>query len=294
MTNGKKVNTEFSALYRKENLSGGYVKLYRSITKKSWYTKSEHVHLFCHLMLKASHSGFETWFNGTTIQLKPGQLVTGRQKLSEETGIDQHKIDRILKLFESEQQIKQQTSNKSRLISIINWNDYQNGEQQTKQQVSNKCTTSEQQVSTIQERKECLNKEKKVREAHSHSSFSKEEVEAFSSYQSWIATHAAEVGKMKEPLTIKQFSAFQKKYSGPAGQKLFKKALLAMSNWSGLHKKISAYKTLLNWISNERYDEEMIKLRETCLAVSGTGVIKLHPLEEKANMILNHQTNMVI
>lgn len=46
------------------------------------------------------------------------------------------------------QQIEQQTSTKNRLITIINWNEYQQSEQQIEQQVNSNRTTSEQQVNT--------------------------------------------------------------------------------------------------------------------------------------------------
>jgi hypothetical protein len=148
-----------------ENIAYGYVKLYRSITRKAWYKKSEHVHLFCHLLLKASHCGYETWFNGASKILSPGQLVTGRKKLSEETGIDESKVERILIVFENEQQIEQQKTNTSRLITILNWNEYQKNEQQIEQQLNNDCTTGEQQLNTIQEG---IKKGKKVKNAKNY------------------------------------------------------------------------------------------------------------------------------
>lgn len=161
MVNGHKKKGLITNATEAENLSLGYIKLYRSIIKKSWYKKSEHVHLFIHILLKAAHSGFETWYNGYSMTLKPGQLITGRKKLSDETGINESKIERVLKLFENEQQIEQQKSSSSRLISIVNWKSYQQNEQQSEQRVNNKRTTSEQRVNTIQEG---LIKEKKSKE----------------------------------------------------------------------------------------------------------------------------------
>lgn len=137
-----------------QNIATGYIKLFRSIRTKGWYRKSEHVHLFLHLLLTASHSGYETFFSGKTVRIGPGQLVTGRKKLSDETGINESKIERLLKFFEIEQQIEQQKSNTSRLISIVNWASYQKTEQQSEQQSNNDRTTTEQRVNTIQEGKE--------------------------------------------------------------------------------------------------------------------------------------------
>ena len=82
--------------------------------------------------------------------MNPGELITNRNEIAGELQIDRNKVERVLKAFENEQQIEQQTTNKNRLISILNWNKYQLSEQQDEQQVSNKRATSEQQVSNIQ------------------------------------------------------------------------------------------------------------------------------------------------
>ena len=122
----------------------GYAKVYRSLMDKGWYMDSEYVHLWVHLILKANHKGVEILHNGNIVKLNPGQFITGRKKLSAETGIEQSKIERILKLFEKEKQIEQQTNKHNRVISILSWELYQNNEQQ----MNNERTTSEQQVNT--------------------------------------------------------------------------------------------------------------------------------------------------
>jgi hypothetical protein len=129
-------------------MENGWVKINRSLKKKGYYTQSEYVHLWVHLLLSANHEESEFMWNGKILKIKRGQFITGRLKLAKETGINQHKVDRILNLFKSEQQIEQQTTSKYRLITVINYDRYQQYEQQIEQQVSNKCATSEQQVST--------------------------------------------------------------------------------------------------------------------------------------------------
>jgi len=130
-------------------MQNGYVKLYRSLKEKGYYKDSHYVHLWNHLLLSASYVEKEYLFNGTIYHLQPGEFITGRKILSNDTGIQESKIERILKCFENEQQIKQQTFNKYRIISICNWEKYQIIEQQNEQPVNNQRTTSEQQVNTI-------------------------------------------------------------------------------------------------------------------------------------------------
>jgi hypothetical protein len=53
--------------------------------------------------------------------------------------------------MQNEQQIEQQGTTKFRVISILNWHEYQSGEQQIDQQMNNERTASEQQVNTPEE-----------------------------------------------------------------------------------------------------------------------------------------------
>lgn len=122
----------------------GWVKVYRQLKDKAYYKDSEFVHLWLHLLLCANHDSAEFLNGYEIVKLKKGQFITGRKKLSLETGISESKIERILKVFESEQQIEQQTNSRNRLISIVLWDKYQ----QSEQQKNSKRTASEQQVDT--------------------------------------------------------------------------------------------------------------------------------------------------
>ena len=107
-------------------------------------------------LLEATYSEKESLLGGKKIVLKPGQFTTGRKQLSELSGVQESKIERVLNFFTNELQIEQQKTNTNRLISIINWKSYQDIEQQ----MNNKRTTDEQQVNTPKEYKK-VNKEKK-------------------------------------------------------------------------------------------------------------------------------------
>jgi hypothetical protein len=125
----------------------GWIKIYKKLSEKAYYSKdSEKVHVWIHILIKASHQDREEMFAGKAIICQPGQFTTGRKQLSTETGISESKIERILNYFEKiEQQIEQQKSSTNRLITILNWEQYQVSEQQIEQQSNNDRTTSEQQ-----------------------------------------------------------------------------------------------------------------------------------------------------
>ncbi|WP_412260577.1 hypothetical protein [Longicatena caecimuris] len=74
--------------------------------------------------------------------LNPGQLITGRKVISDKLRVTESKVQRVLKCYESERQIEQQTGNKNRLITIKNWN----MSNVVNNRLNVKCTTSEQQM----------------------------------------------------------------------------------------------------------------------------------------------------
>lgn len=265
-----------------ENLLSGWVKIYRSLQNKSWYRKSDFVHLFIHLILNATHSGFETWFNGSRKILKPGQLITGRKKLSAETGINESKIERILKTFEKEQQIEQLTTSGSRLISIINWNIYQVSEQPNEQRMNNDRTTDEQRMNTIQEGSIKKKNEKKDESVETHSQFFKnglgkyttEDQDYYKNFTQWVKKNCPGAANAKKTMTIDDFFTLITIYpnvnkNGP-GTTLIKKAFGLINEWGSVSEiKGTVFSFVKNWIERENTNEELIKLRNACHKLTG-------------------------
>lgn len=141
----------------------GWIKLHRKLLDNPVTMKdTDHLAVWIYLLLNASHNEHPALFKGEKITLKPGQLITGRKSIALALHIDESKVERILKSLKSEQQIEQQTSSKNRLISITNWEFYQQSEQQNEQQVNNKRTTSEQQVNTNKNIKNDKNERKDI------------------------------------------------------------------------------------------------------------------------------------
>lgn len=127
----------------------GWISLHRKMLDNPIVCKdSDHMAVWVYLLLNATHTDRSTLFAGKKITLTSGQLLTGRKSISLKLNIAESKVQRILKTFEIERQIEQQTSNKNRLITIVSWSEYQDAEQQSKQQLNNKRTTTEQQVNT--------------------------------------------------------------------------------------------------------------------------------------------------
>lgn len=125
----------------------GWIKLYRKIMENPIVTKdADHLAIWVYLLLNATHDTYPALFKGERILLEPGQLLTGRKTIASRLSISESKVSRVLEAFKNEHQIEQQTSNKNRLISIVNWDFYQGTEQQDEQQLNNKWTATEQQM----------------------------------------------------------------------------------------------------------------------------------------------------
>lgn len=130
-------------------MDNGWIKLYRKVWDNPVVTKDcESFVVWVYLLTNATHKETDVWFGGNKITLKPGQLITGRKKIALDTGISESKVRRILETFKIDQQISQQTSNKNRLITIVNWDKYQQIDQQNDQQLTNNRPTTDQQPTT--------------------------------------------------------------------------------------------------------------------------------------------------
>lgn len=127
----------------------GFITIHRKILDNPVVFKdADHVAVWVYLLLNATHKKYPVLFQGRSIELQPGQLITGRLSIADKLKINQNKVQRILEMLKNEQLIEQQTSNQNRLITIVSWGKYQTSEQQNEQRVNNDRTTGEQRVNT--------------------------------------------------------------------------------------------------------------------------------------------------
>lgn len=135
----------------------GWVKLHRSVFDNPVVTQSpQRLAVWIYLLTHATPRPYKAFFGGKEVILQPGQLITSRKSIVEcvNSGISDSMVQRALKAFENARQIEQQTCNKNRLISLLNWDEYQTGEQQNAQQTNNRRTTAEHQANTNREYKD--------------------------------------------------------------------------------------------------------------------------------------------
>lgn len=142
----------------------GWIKIHRKIIENPIIRKPKYFLIWSILLLLASHKENHFIFNGEKRVCLAGQFVTGRKRLSEISGVREGTVEDILSYLETQQQIQQQKTNKFRLITIVNWEEYQETQQENQQQSNNKVTTKLQQSNTIknEENDKNDNNEKKV------------------------------------------------------------------------------------------------------------------------------------
>lgn len=131
----------------------GWIKLHRQILNWEWYSDTNTFRLFLHLILTANYK--DQKHQGKLI--KKGTLITGRDKLSLETGLSVREVRTCLERLKSTNEIAIKTNSKGTEIQIVNYDKYQ----LETSEMTNERPANDQQTTTIKEYKE--NKEEKER-----------------------------------------------------------------------------------------------------------------------------------
>lgn len=120
----------------------GWVRLYRKSIDSSIWKNPNTWFVWSWCLMKANHQTHQFPFNGTDLEVKEGQFITGINKAIEELPtLTTQKLRTILKYLKSTGRITIKSNNKYSVITITKWEDYQQDNKQT-----NKRTTNEQQT----------------------------------------------------------------------------------------------------------------------------------------------------
>lgn len=126
----------------------GWLKLYRSILDSAVFQDAEILKVWIWLLCNVAFEQHDTMCYGKVIHLKPGQIATGRKKISQCTDLNETKVYRALTALKSLGNIEIKSTNKYSIITVVNWDKYQdeNGKiTSSEQQTNSKTTTEEQQ-----------------------------------------------------------------------------------------------------------------------------------------------------
>lgn len=110
----------------------GWIKIHRSILTWEWIDDPNTFCLWLHLLLKANYKD-SVWHG---VEVKRGSMIAGREELSKITGISTQSIRTSLNKLKSTSNITIKSTNKYSVISIKNYDQYQDNNQQDNQQLT--------------------------------------------------------------------------------------------------------------------------------------------------------------
>jgi DNA-binding IscR family transcriptional regulator len=119
----------------------GWIKIHRKFLDWEWFNKSEAVHLFMYMLLKANHK--DAKWQG--IELKRGEFISSLGNISNATGISVQSIRTVLKKLEKTNEIKIKSTNQYTIVTICKYDSYQD-----EKELSNKPITNNQQATNKQ------------------------------------------------------------------------------------------------------------------------------------------------
>lgn len=99
----------------------GWIKLHRKITEWEWYGDANTFRVFMHLLLTANYED-KRWRN---IDVKRGQIVTGRMELAQTLSLSERQIRTALDKLKMSGVIAIKTTNQYSLITVENYSCFQ-------------------------------------------------------------------------------------------------------------------------------------------------------------------------
>lgn len=120
-------------------MSDGWVCLHRKILEWEWYDDANTFRLFVHCLLSANHKSAK-W---RSTEVKRGQFVSSRQKLSTALKLSEQQIRTALKKLEITGEITSEGTSQHTVFTVVNYDQYQNSNQQNNQQITSEITNDQ-------------------------------------------------------------------------------------------------------------------------------------------------------
>jgi hypothetical protein len=143
----------------------GYVKLWRRSIDNGWLQNHLLWAFWCWCLLKASHKQKDITVGFQRVVLEPGQFVFGRNNAAKELRASPQNIRTCVQTLIKTQNLTIKSTNRFSIISIINWDSYQQEENNINQQTNKQLTSNQPATNHKQECKafkNVKNKEERV------------------------------------------------------------------------------------------------------------------------------------
>lgn len=218
------------------NSTSSWIKLDRRILKWGWYSDMNVKGVFLHLLLIASYEDGEYLGN----KIKRGQAIIGTVETANQLGITRQQLRTALSKLEKSGEISKKTTNKFTLITIENYNKYQDVTLISNQRATNEQPTDNQRVTneqpTSNQRATTLKNVKKLKKVKNNI---------------YIRPHAGEFENVK--LTKEELDKLQVSYSD-CYEEYIEKLSSYLAQTGKRYK--SHYATLLNWIRRDGKEKQ--------------------------------------
>jgi DNA-binding transcriptional MerR regulator len=116
----------------------GWIKLHRKFLDWEWFNKSEAVHLFLYMLIKANHKDAKWQGN----DVKRGQFISSLGNISNATGISIQQIRTILKKLEKTSEIEVKSTSQFTIVTICKYECYQDENESTNKPLTNNQQTT--------------------------------------------------------------------------------------------------------------------------------------------------------
>ena len=130
----------------------GWVKIHRALIDSEVFVKPEYLKVWIWCLLKANHKNkYTDWKigkNTTTLKVNRGQFIFGRNTASDELLMNGSLVYRVIQWLSEKNMIRIQPNSHYSLITIINYDTYQNDEEKTEQPSNRQRTAIEQAANT--------------------------------------------------------------------------------------------------------------------------------------------------
>lgn len=138
----------------------GYIKLHRQLLEWEWYKNIPVRIIFEHCLLKANHKD-KKW-QGQTIT--KGSFITSYENLAFETGLTVQQVRTAISKLKSTGEITYKSTSQYSIISINNWEEYQEDNTQSNKQITSEQQTNNKQITTTKNVKNDKNDKNNIKQ----------------------------------------------------------------------------------------------------------------------------------
>jgi len=239
-------------------MENGWVKIDRSILNADWFSDGDFVRFWIYVNCNVTHVEKTIEVYGESITLQPGQMIFGRNRLSEILKISPSKIERIISKLKQQGRadtFRTQIGHKSDTFRTGKFRVLSISYDEKIKKAGRKSDASRTHFGHYIKNKEIKNNiiiNNNINSENDFSIFPTIEHELIE----FVRDKCPAVAKMREQLDPDQAG----KLSDEFGSDAVREILLQMENWTKINTKKSVYLTARNWLKKNQNDTKKPKL----------------------------------